>query len=201
MLLNESAIKRFVRDEIKRQLNIILTAQAGSNDNETETIENLFPGSPSIPERPVMHPYGFASRAPSKTLSVVAKHGADPSNRMILGHRDKNRPTDLEAGEAIIYSEDGNRIKLGSGVTATNDNGSFKLDADGNWIYEAGTTTAKFTTSGKFSVVNSTDELLNTIYTLFSDIKGGLVTTMLGPNPLVMPTFDADLVKFQSFME
>ncbi len=201
MILTESEVKRFVRDEIKRALNIILTAQAGSNTVEKETVENLFPGSPSIPKRPVMHPYGFASRAPSKTLSVVAKHGADPSNRIVLGHRDSNRPTDLNDGEAAIYSADGNKIKLGNGVIATNNNGGFKLDADGNWIYEAGTTTAKFSKAGTFSVANTTGELMTVIYTLFDEIQKATVPTMMGPQNLIMPLFATEFAKLETFKE
>jgi len=202
MILDESTIKRFIRQEITRSLNVILTASAGDNSEvETETIENLYPGSPSIPKRPVMHPYGFVSRAPSKTLSVVARHGADASNRMVLGHRDKDRPTDLNEGEAIIYAADGNQIKLGDGVTASNDSGSFKLDADGNWIYEAGSTTAKFTSDGKFSVTNAMGELLTVLYTLFDEVQKATVPTMMGPQTLIMPLFATEFTKLESFKE
>jgi len=79
----------FVRKEIERQLNVILSGQAGANTStENETIDNLYPGMPSIESRPVMHPYGFVSRAPRKTISVTGKQGAGPQNRMTLGHRD-----------------------------------------------------------------------------------------------------------------
>lgn len=202
MILDESSIKRFVRQEIMRSLNVILTASTGDNSGvETETIENLYPGSPSIPKRPVMHPYGFVSRAPKKTLSVVARHGADATNRMVLGHRDSNRPTDLNEGEAIIYAADGNQIKLGEGVTASNDGGSFKLDADGNWIYEAGSTTAKFTSDGKFSVTNAMGELMTVIYALFDEVQKATVPTMMGPQNLIMPLFATEFSKLESFKE
>lgn len=102
-------LQRFIRQEIQRALNVILSGQAGDNDAvETETIDNMYPGSPSIADRPVMHPYGFASRAPNGTISVTAKTGADAHNRMTLGHRDKVRKLlDLSEGDAVIYSSDG----------------------------------------------------------------------------------------------
>jgi phage gp45-like len=129
---------RFIRQEIARQLNVILSGQAGDNSSiETETIDNLFPGSPSIADRPVMHPYGFASRAPTGTIAVTAKHGADAQNRMVLGHRDKVRKLlDLSEGDAVIYSSDGAvalaSISLKGGVVEiTNEAGTLQLGTDG----------------------------------------------------------------------
>lgn len=109
--MNEAELKKWVRQEIARQLIVIASGQAGENTVETETIENLYPGSPNIPERPVMHPYGFASRAPSGTISVTGKVGNDPSNRMVLGHRDSDRPSDLKVGEASQYSSSGYELR------------------------------------------------------------------------------------------
>lgn len=110
--MNEAELKRWVRKEIQTQLNIIMSATTGLGETvEDETISSLYPGSPDIPKRPVMHPYGFASRAPTGTTSVTGKHGADPSNRMVLGHRDANRPTDLEEGESTLYSVAGYEIR------------------------------------------------------------------------------------------
>lgn len=109
--MNEAELKRWVRDEIQRQLIVIQNASAGGSDGQKETIDNLYPGSPSIPDRPIMHPFGFVSRATKKVISVVGKIGADPSNRMVLGHRDSKRPADLEEGESAIYSEAGYQLR------------------------------------------------------------------------------------------
>lgn len=103
---------RFIREEIRKQLNIILNAEAGPNDSQTETINKLFPGGPSITGRPVVHPYGFASRAAQGIISVVTKVGADMQNRMTIGHRDKNRPSDLQEGETVVYSVGDYRLKI-----------------------------------------------------------------------------------------
>lgn len=110
--MNESDIKRAIRDEVRQQLNVILNASAGANDVQNETISSLFPGSPDITNRPVMHPYGIVSRAVRGTISVVAKVGADIHNRMTLGHRDSKRPTDVEEGETIMYSVGDYRVKV-----------------------------------------------------------------------------------------
>lgn len=104
--MDESQIRRLIREEVAQQLNVILNAAAGSNDSQTETISALFPGSPEIPGRPVMHPYGFVSRATQGTISVIAKVGASIQNRMTLGHRDSKRPS-LQVGEAAVYSKGG----------------------------------------------------------------------------------------------
>lgn len=110
----DSELTRFIRQEIARQLNAILSGQAGKNDQFSETISNLFPGMPDIPSRPVMHPYGLSSRAPQGTLSVIGRMGEHTGNRMVLGHRDKNRPS-LSEGEAILYNEFGQRVYLKNG--------------------------------------------------------------------------------------
>ena len=54
---------------------------------------------------------------------------------------------------------------------------------------------------GKMKVTNMTGELLSTLVDLMTDIETGLVTTMLGPQPLVMPTFAAHKTVLESFKE
>ena len=62
-----------------------------------------------------MHPFGLVSRAMKGTISVIAKVGNDIQNRMVLGHRDKGRPTDLEEGEVVLYNAFGQAIYLRKG--------------------------------------------------------------------------------------
>ncbi len=127
----DAELKKEIHNEIKKAINIILSGQTGDNSHEVETIADLFPGMPPIPNRPVMHPFGFGSRATAGTVQVTAKQGDHAGNRIVLGHRDKARPTDLEAGEAVIYSSDGttpllkvyvkkDKILLGSSDSAEN---------------------------------------------------------------------------------
>lgn len=110
----DSEVRRFIKKEIAQQVNIILSGQAGTSDSFTETIENMFPGMPSLNARPVMHPYGMVSRAPRGTISVTARQGEHAGNRLTLGHRDGKRPS-LEEGEVQFYNQFGQAIYLANG--------------------------------------------------------------------------------------
>jgi phage gp45-like len=116
---------KWVRDEIKKQVNIILAGLAGVNTNSTEDINSQYPGSPVVPARPVMHPYGFVSRSSTGTMQVVARVGDHPGNRMVLGHRDANRPSDVQPGEAYLYSSGGYQIRV--------KNNQIQLGKNGTW--------------------------------------------------------------------
>lgn len=105
---------RFIQQEIRKQVNIILSGQAGQNDQFSEDIQNLYPGTPTLSGRPVMHPYGLVSRAPAGTIQVTARQGENPGNRLILGHRDANRPT-VAQGETQLYNQFGQSIYLKEG--------------------------------------------------------------------------------------
>lgn len=112
-MMDSSALK-FIREEIQRQINVILSGSSGANDQFSEDISEMFPGMPTITKRPVMHPYGLASRAPSGTLQVVARQGEHFGNRLILGHRDANRPS-MSQGETVLYNQYGQQIYLENG--------------------------------------------------------------------------------------
>lgn len=108
-------IRRFVSDEVRRQLELVLTGQVATGigaDVQNELIANLYPGSPTTTARPVVHPYGYASRAPVGVLNVSVRQGADPGSRLIIGHRDSARPA-LQLGETVVYNFAGYQIKLG----------------------------------------------------------------------------------------
>lgn len=109
-----SSDKKWIVDEIRRQLKIITAGEAATNTMTTEDIANLMPGHPTITGRPIMRPFGFASRAPQGTISVTAQMGEHPGNKMTLGHRDKNAPA-VEVGESVIYSLGGYRVKIQNG--------------------------------------------------------------------------------------
>lgn len=107
-------IRRLIVEEIRKYANVVLSGQAGTNTNMTETIDNLYPGMPGMVNRPVMHPYGLVSAAPAKTISVTARQGDHTGNRIILGHRDANRPA-VENGEVKLYNQFGQVIYLKNG--------------------------------------------------------------------------------------
>lgn len=103
---------RGIRDEINRRVRVLLSGLAGVNATETETISALLPGMPDIPGRPVMHPYGLASRARQGSISVTGRQGDDPGNLVVLGHRDSRRPEIDQQGEAALYNASGELIYL-----------------------------------------------------------------------------------------
>lgn len=203
----DSDILRSVRLEVARQLNTILSGQAGANDTvQGETIDNMYPGSPSIPDRPVMHPYGFASRAAKGTISVTGKQGSDPTNRLVLGHRDKMRPTDISEGDVVIYSSDGKTVltrvdvSQQKGFKVTTKFGFFEWDAVSDMNFDTGTVAGQIGHGGKVKLTNAAGELVSTLLDIAKslkqiavDVKTGTTATMLGPQPLVMPTIDTDL--------
>lgn len=112
----DSEIISFIRQEIKKQVNIILSGSSGVNTTTTENIRELFPGMPTITNRPVMRPWGYASRAPQGTIQVVARQGEHFGNRVVLGHRAKDIPEDLAEGESILYDSTGRQIRVKDGV-------------------------------------------------------------------------------------
>lgn len=164
---------RFLREEIKRSLNIILTAVAGANeDTQTEIIQNLYAGSPNTEAKPVMHPYGFVSRAAPQTTSVVIRRGDHPASLMILGHRDGDRPA-VENGETMLYNLDGQMIYLKTGELietlkklTINADGDIKITSTGDLSIEIDGDNS-LTVNGDDSItidgelkLNSTDDLI-----------------------------------------
>lgn len=102
---------RFIRTEIERQMNVILSGVTANASEQYEDVGELFPSMPTITKRPVMHPYGLSSAAPDGTLQVVGKQGEHVGNRMILGHRDKDKPS-CAPGETVLYDQFGGMIQL-----------------------------------------------------------------------------------------
>jgi phage gp45-like len=123
-MMSDSEIKQLIASEIKKQMNVILSGSSANADNISEDIQNMFPGQPTQPSRPTMHPYGFCSLAPNGTIQVVARQGDHFGNRLTLGHRAADRPKDLNGGESAVYSMGGytfrlqnDSIMLGKGTT------------------------------------------------------------------------------------
>jgi phage gp45-like len=113
-----------IRREIARMAIVLMhgqtsetkeTSAGGTSYVATESIDNCPPGNPTIEDRGVMFPYGLVSRAKKDTVSVVARVGSHPGNRLVLGHRDIARPTLGAAGEVALYDAFGNVITLKDG--------------------------------------------------------------------------------------
>lgn len=106
----DAETRQFIKEEIARSMNVLLSGESGKTTESVGSIENLYPGMPPLQSRPIMMPYGFASRAPAKTLQVTGRLGSHVGARYILGHWDKERPTDLEDGESSLYCVGGYRV-------------------------------------------------------------------------------------------
>lgn len=102
---------RLIREEIKKQLNIILTGQSLVSDGTKCNVINMFPGMAPIQKVPIAHPYGFCSSALDGTFTITARVGEHFGARLVIGHKDINRPTDLNPGECVIYSSTGHQIR------------------------------------------------------------------------------------------
>lgn len=102
----------FIRREIAQQLTIINNGTAQDSGTDTESIASPFPGMDPMLDRPKVEPYGFHSRAPDGTLAVNARVGDHPAARIVLGHRDANRPA-IETGESSVYSVAGYEVRVG----------------------------------------------------------------------------------------
>ncbi len=109
----------WIRREIAIHLQIILSgATAATQINDvvgTESINHSPPGMPTIEGRPLAHPYGMVSRAPTGTVQVVAQQGNHPGNRIVLLHRDKDRPSLNAEGEVMLYDKFGNQMWMQNG--------------------------------------------------------------------------------------
>lgn len=103
---------RYIRDEIRNAVNVVMTAQAGGQNSTFEqTIANQYAGQAQLTNRPIMFPYGMVSRMPPKTGIMTARLGDHPGNRTVLGALDENRPDCPELG-TVLYNAFGAKIVL-----------------------------------------------------------------------------------------
>lgn len=101
-------IRRYIREEIKRHLNIILTVTSDKSKSiDTTTLKAIYneqeeTGAEQIAV-PVAHPFGFVSRAPNQIFTVIGRVGEYQGSMMVLGYRDEKRP-ECDVGDTVIYS-------------------------------------------------------------------------------------------------
>lgn len=105
--------------------------------NELETIDNL---------RRIAE-FGFTSMLPSGTDVVMAFIGGDRSNGVIVGsNHQSSRPRGLQAGETMIFSQDGKQVYL----TAS---GGIIVKANGQPVEVDGATTVTINAATKVRMV------------------------------------------------
>ena len=61
--------------------------------------------------------------------------------------------------------------------------------------------TLELNSIGKLKINNSTGEFVSILDSLLKDIQSATTNTLLGAQPLIMPTFAANLLEFESFKE
>ncbi|WP_131753602.1 phage baseplate assembly protein V [Burkholderia vietnamiensis] len=105
--------------------------------NDLETIDNLVHALQ----------FGFTSGPPNGTDVAIVFIGGDRSNGVVVAsnHQD-SRPTNLKAGESMVYSQDGKQIYL----TAS---GGIIVNANGQPVEVNNASDVTWNCSGKFKVV------------------------------------------------
>ena len=107
----DSETQRYIRQEVQRHLNILIMASSDEATKNGAKVRDMYGSTPQTPEFPAMMPWGFAHRPPTGLQTVLGRIGEHPGARIILGHRDIDKP-DLEEGEVILYNENGEQIRL-----------------------------------------------------------------------------------------
>lgn len=136
----DAETRRFIHEEIKKNLNILLFGAAGENNEQVEVIDQMFPGMPGIADRPVISSYGIASRAPKGTISVNARVGDHYGSRVVLGHRDKDKPIDLEEGDVAVYNMGKMQVRLANNrirIAQSDDNTEAGMAGKTNMVISA----------------------------------------------------------------
>jgi hypothetical protein len=95
----------------------------------------------------------------------------------------------------LNFDMDGITLRTRDGLT------KLKIKSDGTQIIATVGPAMEMVLSadGTVSITNGVDELIGSLIKLFQDIQAAYTVTLLGNQPLVMPTFAIDLLKLQSF--
>lgn len=117
-----SELERYVNVQIEKKLNVVLRGNCARATTTTESIENLFPGMPTIEARPLVEPFGFHGIAPDGTVNYTARVGSHYGGRVVFGHLDSRRPA-LRTGESAIYSVAGYVVSAGNGALTVSKGG------------------------------------------------------------------------------
>lgn len=114
----------------------------------------------------------------------------DDFNSDAVELRNEDGTTKVSFTDDLITIQQGGDVGTGNTVTLGSDQVSVQV---------ASGITLTVTSEGKITITNGTGEFVAALVQLFTDIQNGLVTTMLGPEPLVMPTYATDLEVLESF--
>jgi len=130
--------------------------------------------------------YGFGSLPPNDSEAVIASVGGNRDNMIIIATENSaTRPTkdnenaDLVQGDVILWHKDGHAIILKAGKN---------IEINGE---------KTILNMNKFSVKNSSDELIEVLSDLIQAITDARVATAAGPAPLLNPTNPFPAIKSQ----
>lgn len=124
---------------------------------------------------------------------AIALVGIRSVNNIIPAFNSQYAAISTKSGEVFV-GVNNDRVRLKKGDVT--------LDVETDKILgTVGTSgvTLEIDSSGKFKVENASGEYTAALVQLLTDIQNATVTTALGSQPLIMPTFTADLAIFQSF--
>lgn len=108
--MNEGDIARLIKDTIRQELAQTLMASVTSSDTLSGSIDALrFSTDSELQNLQLIRPYGFASRPPAGTQTVLHPINGDPSNIIAIGEADQTRPS-LGPGEAALYGSSGQLV-------------------------------------------------------------------------------------------
>lgn len=106
-----SQLSRNIRDEIAKQLNILVYGVSGAANQDTENIRSLFSANAEMTEKTSVKPYGLSSAPLPGVRSLVARIGEHKNSRVVIGHVDQDRP-ETSAGNTVLYNAYGAKFRL-----------------------------------------------------------------------------------------
>lgn len=111
--MNESEIRRLIKDAIREELAPVLMAFVTANATQLRSSVKNFATAGEISNLRSIQPFGFGSRAPVQTPALVIPIAGDPTHLVIAGHFDANRPSHNN-GETVLYDNFGHIVYLSS---------------------------------------------------------------------------------------
>ena len=112
--MNDSEIRKLIREEIKQAITPILMGFVSSSKNVNRVLVRRMANEGPMDVRNIQ-PYGFSSNPPPETQAILVPLNGDPTNMNSLGNYDTARPK-AEVGESIIYNNFTEKLSLLDGV-------------------------------------------------------------------------------------
>lgn len=105
--MNESEIIRLIKRTVRSELAQTLGGYITDTDDAYLCSLKRFDADAEVDDIRIIRPYGFASRAPEKTPTVVHPINGDPSHLLSLGDFDTGNRPSIEDSESALYGSSG----------------------------------------------------------------------------------------------